>query len=63
MNTNSHVCIRPTGDPYIDRYVGQQGELVDTREVDDGGYRYTQVAIRFGGEVIWVNEDEYEPVN
>lgn len=53
------VRIRHTGDEVIDRYAGQFGHIEDTREINDGGYRYTQVAVRTdAGALVWVNEDE-----
>lgn len=57
----TQVRIAQTGDKHIDQYAGQCGQIEDTREINDGGYRYTQIGIRTdAGDLVWVNENEYE---
>lgn len=57
----TRVRIRRTGDAAIDRYAGQLGHIEDTREINDGGYRYIQVAVSTdAGALVWVNDNEVE---
>lgn len=57
----TRVRIARTGDSRIDQHASQGGQIEDTREVNDGGYCYTQVGIRaITGDLVWVNENEYE---
>ena len=59
MNQGTPVRVLRTGDSHIDRFAGAAGRIVTTREVDDHGYRYTQVCVGFDdGGSVWVNEDE-----
>lgn len=59
MNTPTRIL--RTGDPHIDQYTDRVGHVVVVREVDDCGYRYMQVCVRFGdGSQVWVNENEME---
>lgn len=61
FNINDYVFIRPTGDPAIDAFLGQQMTVVDVVPQCDCGYRYTQyLLINAAGEYIVVNSDEVE---
>lgn len=61
FNINDYVFIRPTGDPMIDVFLGQQMTVVDIIPVRDGDYRYTQyLLINAAGDLIRVNSDEVE---
>jgi hypothetical protein len=53
------VLITITGDKDIDRYAGIPGKLIGARNVNDGGYRYTQVCVKIGNDEVWVNDNEY----
>ncbi len=59
--TGERVSVLRTGDSYIDQFAGKVGSIAATREIDDRGYRYTQVQVQLdGGGHVWVNENEVE---
>ncbi len=61
FNINDYVFIRPTGDQFIDWFVGHQMTVVNIIPVNDGGYRYTQyLLVNADGDLVRVNSDEVE---
>ena len=63
ITIGTRVRIQRTGDERIDQYAGECGQIEDTREINDCGYRYTQVAVRTdAASLVWVNDNEVESV-
>ena len=61
FNVNDFVFIRPTGDPMIDAFLGQQMTITDIIPVRDGDARYTSyLLVNAAGDLIRVNSDEVE---
>ncbi len=61
FNINDYVFIRPTGDPRIDCFLGQQMTITDIIPVRDGDVRYTSyLLVNASGDLIRVNSDEVE---
>ena len=61
FNINDYVFIRPTGDPMIDCFLGQQMTITNIIPVRDGDARYTSyLVVNASGDLIRVNSDEVE---